>query len=133
MAVLFTATGIGQLGYLALLILAGFLIWMLAPLIFSPHGIVLNQLNVLSSILRGFYLTRLTLPSTSLFFLAFVLLSEGLDVLWNIPDNTSWLLLLGIFGHAFVTTSLLAASFIYYHDADVWVGELIKGIKFSSV
>jgi len=53
-------------------------------------------------------------------------------VLWNIPDNTTWLLLLGIIGHAFVTTSLLAASFVYYHDADVWVGELIKGIKFSS-
>jgi hypothetical protein len=46
--------------------------------------------------LRGFYLTRLTLPSTSLFILAFVLLSEGLDVLWNVPDNTSWFLLLGI-------------------------------------
>jgi hypothetical protein len=132
MAVLLTGTGIGQLGYLVLLILAGFLIWMLAPLIFSPHGIVLNQLNVLASILRGFYLTRLTLPSTSLFILTFLLLSEGLDVLWNIPDNTTWLLLLGIIGHAFVTTSLLAASFVYYHDADVWVGELIKGIKFSS-
>lgn len=132
MAFLLSASGIGQLGYLALLILAGFLIWMLAPLIFSPHGIVLNQLNVLPSILRGFYLTRLTLPSTSLFLLVFVLLSEGLDVLWNIPDNTSWFLLLGIIGHAFVTTSLLAASFIYYHDMDVWVGELIKGIKFSS-
>ena len=132
MAFLLSASGIGQLGYLALLILAGFLLWMLAPLIFSPHGIVLNQLNVVPSILRGFYLTRLTLPTTSLFLLAFVLLSEGLDVLWNIPDNTSWFLLLGIFGHAFVTTSLLAASFIYYHDTDVWVGELIKGIKISS-
>ncbi len=67
MAFLLSASGIGQLGYLALLILAGFILWMLAPLIFSPHGIVLNQLNVLPSILRGFYLTRLTLPSTSLF------------------------------------------------------------------
>lgn len=133
MAVLLSGPGIGQLGYLLLLIMAGFLIWLLAPLLFSPHGIILNQLNVLSSILRGFYLTRLTLPSTSMLFLIIILLSEGLDILWNIPENTSWLLLLGIIGHAFVTTSLLAASFVYYHDAEAWVGELIKTLKPTAV
>lgn len=133
LAILMASPGISQIGNLFLLIFAGFLIWLLAPLLFSPHGIVLNQLNVLSSILRGFYLTRLTLPSTSMMFLIILLLSQGLDVLWNIPDTTSWLLLLGIAGHAFVTTSLLASSFIYYHDADVWVGEIIKKIKPAAV
>jgi hypothetical protein len=82
--------------------------------------------------LRGFYLARLTLPSTSLLLLIFLLISEGLNVLWNIPKNSSWLLLLGIVGHAFVTTSLLASSFVYYRDAESWVNELVKEIKLSS-
>lgn len=132
MALFIVGSGFGQLGYLLLLIFAGFMIWILAPLVFSPHGIILNQFNVLASIFRGFYLTRLTLPSTSLLLLIFLLLSQGLDVLWNIPLNSSWLLLLGITGHAFVTTSLVAASFVYYRDADNWIGELIKAAKLSS-
>ena len=132
MAFIISGSGFGQVGYLILLVFGGFIIWLFAPLVFSPHGIFVNQANVLASILRGFYLTRLTLPTTSLMFLIFLVLSEGLDILWNIPSNSSWLMLLGIVGHAFVTTSLLAASFVYYHDAEVWVNELIKEVRLSS-
>jgi hypothetical protein len=42
------------------------------------------------------------------------------------PEETSWLSLVGVAGHAFVTTGLLAASFIYYRDADRWVKAILK-------
>ena len=34
--------------------------------------------------------------------------------------------LVGIAGHAFVTTGLLAASFVYYRDAMRWVQEFLQ-------
>jgi hypothetical protein len=63
----------------------------------------------------------MTLPKTALFFLIILLVSEVLDILWSTPKDDSWLILVGIAGHALVTTGMLAASFVYYRDADRWV------------
>jgi hypothetical protein len=93
-------------------------------LLFSAHGIFINHLKVWPSIKQGIHITRLTLPTTSLFFLAVLLLSQGLAMLWRIPPENSWLMILGLAGHAFVTTGLLSASFIYYRDTDSWIRSL---------
>jgi hypothetical protein len=37
--------------------------------------------------------------------------------------------LVGIAGHAFITTSLLAASFIYYRDMQVWLQTVLDRLK----
>jgi hypothetical protein len=71
-------------------------------------------------------LIRLMMPRTSLLFLAILVISEGLDTLWRVPAENSWLSLVGVIGHAFVSTSLLAASFVYYRDATRWVQRLIQ-------
>jgi hypothetical protein len=71
----------------------------------------------------------MTLPTTSLFILSVLVISEGLDLLWRIPPETSWLTLVGVCGHAFITSALLAASFIYYRDADHWTQETLKMLK----
>jgi hypothetical protein len=94
--------------------------------VFSPHGIVINQSNFFDSVKISVNLTRRTLPSTVLFVLAAFLISKGLDLLWGVPNETSWLLLVGIFGHAFVTTGLVASSFVYYRDAIRWIREMVK-------
>jgi hypothetical protein len=104
----------------AFLVYSGFLLWILFPLIFSPHGIFVNQLKMLPSIKTGMRLSRMTFSGTALFFMAAFLLSKGLDMLWLTPNENSWLTLIGVAGHAFITTGLLAASFIYYRDADQW-------------
>jgi len=49
--------------------------------------------------------------------MAFVI-SQGMDVLWQTPPEDSWLSLVGIFGHAFISTGILADSFIYYKQAE---------------
>jgi hypothetical protein len=69
-------------------------------------------------------MTNMTLPTTVLFVLSVFVLVQGLDILWRIPPTDSWLTLLGIAGHAFVTTGLLSASFVYYRDADRWARNL---------
>ena len=106
------------------------MLWLAFPLIFSAHGIFVNHNNALVSVQRSMVLTRMTLPTTSLFFLSILAISEGLDILWRIPPDNSWLSLIGVSGHAFIASALLAASFIYYRDADTWTQETLRMMKF---
>ncbi|HEX9091391.1 MAG TPA: hypothetical protein VF831_07865, partial [Anaerolineales bacterium] len=110
----------------------GFLLWLAFPLLFSTHGIFVNRRNALDSVQRSMTMTRMTLPTTSVFILAILALSEGLDFLWRVPPETSWLTLIGVAGHAFITSALLAASFIYYRDADQWAQTTFRIIKSQS-
>lgn len=117
------------LGQFAFFLYFGVLLWLAFPLIFSAHGIFVNHNNAFVSVQKSMVLTRMTLPTTSLFFLSILAFSEGLDILWRIPPETSWLTLIGVGGHAFITSALLAASFVYYRDADVWTQEALRVIK----
>lgn len=104
------------------LLFLGFLsMWLLVPLFFSPHGIFVNKQNALSSIVNSLRMARFTLPTSSMFVLSVFLLGIGLNLLWSVPPEDSWMMLVGILGHAFVTTALLAASFIYYRDMTTWL------------
>jgi len=111
-------------GQCAFLIYGGLLIWIIFPLLFSAHGIFVNHQKVWPSIKQGVHITRLTLPTTSLFFISVLLLNQLLDLLWRIPPEDSWLMIIGLTGHAFVATGLLSSSFIYYRDADRWIRSL---------
>ncbi|MFN8380790.1 MAG: hypothetical protein U0V02_02560 [Anaerolineales bacterium] len=103
--------------------------WVIVPIFFWPHGIFVKKQNFITSILSSIQLTRFTLPTSSLFVLTVFLLSFGLNFLWNIPPEDSWITLLGIFGHSFVTTALLAASFIYYRDMNIWLQSVIEKLR----
>ena len=116
----FVLSGI-PLGQITLFLYFGFLLWMFFPLLFSAHGIVVYRLNMLASVRNSVRLSRLSMPATSLFFLALFLISQVMDIIWRWPTENSWFTLVGILGHAFVSSGLLAASFIYYRDANVWL------------
>lgn len=103
-----------MLAQIALLVFTFSMLWMLIPLVFSPHGIFLCGQNVLSAMLTSMRVVRTSMPSTGLFLLMVIVLNQGLGLLWSSAPDTSWLGLVGIFGHAFVSTGLLAASFFYY-------------------
>ena len=120
----FAVMGSMVLGQCAILMYAGFLVWIIFPLLFSAHGIFVNRQKVWMSIKQGIHVTRLTLPTTSLFFLIAIFLVQGLDFLWRVPPASSWLMLIGLAGHAFVSTGLISASFIYYRAADRWIRSL---------
>lgn len=117
------------LGQLAVFLYFGVLLWLAFPLLFSAHGIFVNHNNALLSVQRSLLLTRMTLPTTALFFLSILALSQGLDMLWRVPPEASWLTLVGVGGHAFISSALLAASFVYYRDADQWVQVNLQLLK----
>jgi len=103
--------------------------WVLPLIFFSGHGIFTYKLNILQSIGMSFRMTRFTLPSSSLFILFALLISEGLTFLWRVPPADSWLTLVGIVGHGFVTTALLAASFVYYRNVNSWLQIVLDRIR----
>ena len=112
------------------LLFLGFVsMWLIVPVFFSPHGMFLRKQNALASILSSFQMTRFTLPTTSLFVLTVFLIGIGLNFLWSIPESSSWLVLIGILGHAFITTALLAASFVYYHDMTAWLQVVLARLR----
>jgi hypothetical protein len=102
------------------------MIWVLIPLFFSPHGIFASQQNAIISMKTSYILVRSYLPGTGLFLLIILLMSQVLNMIWLIPPSTSWLILVGIAGHAFISTSLLAASFNYYQAGMNWMKTVLE-------
>jgi len=100
--------------------------WLIVPLFFMPHGIFVRKQNAFVSILSSLRMSRFTLPTSSMFVLSAFLLSRGLSYLWTVPASDSWLLFVGIAGHAFISTALLAASFVYYRDMNNWLQDVYE-------
>lgn len=117
------------LAQVALLLGLFAVMWVLPLIFFSGHGIFAYQQNLFQSIGTSFRMTRFTLPSSALFILAALLISEGLRFLWRVPPANSWLTLVGIAGHGFVTTALLAASFIYYRNVNSWLQIILERLR----
>ena len=115
----------GFLAQIALLMMSFILLWLVIPMVFSPHGIFSKGQNFLSAILSSVRMVRMTLPMTGMFILMLILLVQGLNVLWRVPPTNSWMKLVGVAGHAFVSTAALSASFIYYQQGTKWVEERI--------
>jgi hypothetical protein len=118
---------------IAILVFSFISMWVVVPLFFWPHGVFLKKQNVIISIFSSLRMSRFSLPTSSMFVLTILLLTVGLNYLWSIPPEDSWMAIVGIIGHAFVATALLAASFIYYRDMNVWLQTIWERMKNSTV
>jgi hypothetical protein len=103
--------------------------WLIVPVFFIPHGIFIRRQNAFYSIYSGFRMARFTLPTSAMFVFSTFLLTTGLNYLWSVPLSDSWMMLVGIAGHAFVSTALLAASFVYYRDMNAWLQIVIEKLQ----
>lgn len=113
----------------ALFIVLALSFWLIVPLFFTPHGIFVRRQNAFHSIYTSLRMARFALPTSGLFVLCWFLLSTGLNYLWSVPPETSWMTLVGIGGHAFIRTALLAASFVYYRDMNVWLQTVFERLQ----
>jgi hypothetical protein len=112
---------------LFLMLLVSF--WLIVPLFFTPHGIFVRGQNAFRSIFTSFRMARFTLPTSGMFVFSTFILSTGLNYLWSVPKSNSWMTLVGISGHAFITTALLAASFVYYRDMNIWLQKVFEELQ----
>jgi hypothetical protein len=102
----------------SLLLLAGVGVgmWGLFHLFFAVHGILIDGLTVSQAMWNSVALVRRNPISSVGLLLIAVIIGLGLNVVWNIPPSESWLRLIAIAGNAFVNTSLVAATFIFYRE-----------------
>src|SRR3990172_6063176 len=104
-------------------------VWMLMPVFFSPHGIYIYGQNAFAAIMQSLKLIRFTLPSSGTFLLVCLLINEGLGYLWAVPPQDSWLTLIAIIGHGFVSTALVASTFIYYREVNIWLKIVMEKLQ----
>ena len=93
------------------------------------HGIVLRGSRVKQAIIDSILLVRRNMPAAAGLLTLGLLISWGMGYLCAIPNSDSWLLMLGVAGHAFIATGLVAASFIFYQDRYRWTNEMHEWIK----
>jgi len=113
---------IGQFALMSALVIV---LWMIIPLYFTPHSIFLFRQNLFTSIMTSISVVRFSLPGSALFLLFAMVLSEGFNILWRIPPQDSWMLLVGILGHAFISTAILFSSFFYLLDAAQFAQQIL--------
>lgn len=94
--------------------------WLWIYIAFTLHGMVLRDRSVWGAMWDSMRIVQLNLfPVMGLYILTFVL-NWGLGYLWSLPAEDSWLTLAAIGGHAFVSTALVAATFVFYKDRYRW-------------
>ena len=90
--------------------------WILIFLFFTPHSLALYGRSWHGAIQDSVRLVRGYLTSTLSLLLVVVLLGSLVDWLLILADDGSWLTLSSILGHAFISTALLAATFLFFRD-----------------
>jgi hypothetical protein len=92
--------------------------FVLVVLLFSlaVPGIVLNKRKTIMAIVESIRLVRHNLLPTMNLLLFVLLIGSGMNFLWRLADNGSWLTLASIAGHGFVSTALAVAIFVFYRD-----------------
>jgi hypothetical protein len=103
-----------------------FILWAIVPLAFTPHGIFLYKQNLIAAMITSIKVVRISMGKTIWFFLASYLMVEGLNYLWRSPHVDNWFLLIGILGHAFIVSAVIAASFHYFIAATEFSQSIIN-------
>lgn len=115
-----------------LFIIAVVLLWVIMPLVFTPHSIYLYKQNLISAMMTSISVVKVSSGPTTWFLLASFILVRGFNFLWKAPTSDSWFLLIGILGHAFIVSAVIAASFYYYIDATKFTQTIVnKNLKLS--
>ena len=79
-------------------------------------GIVMNNRPIFMAIRESIKLVIKNLMTTLNLLVIVFLIAIGTNLLWHLPEFGSWFTIVGILGHAFISTALATAIFIYYRD-----------------
>jgi hypothetical protein len=115
-----------MLGQVVLFAITFIILWLILPLFFSPHGIFMKKTRARDAVFQSIRLARMFMPNTGLMIFVIILIGQGMNVIWLLAEWDSWMALVGIAGHAFISSGLLAATFVYYRQGMDWLEELVK-------
>ncbi len=104
------------IGSLMAAIITMTIVWVMFYLGFTLPGIVMQRRGLFGAVWDSVRLVQVSLPQTAGLYFAIMAISVGLSLVWNLPPDDSWLMLIGVVGHAVVSTALVAATFAFYKD-----------------
>lgn len=85
--------------------------------VFTIHGMLINDRSLPGAVLDSVRVVQWNMPATMLLFLLVIILDAALKAyVWSLPDTSTWWVLLGMGGRAFIVTGLIAATFVFYKD-----------------
>lgn len=96
------------------------------PLFFTAHDILLTGNSFVNAARDSIRIVRPTNGKTSIFIMLAFFAVYITNILWQIPKDDSWMLIVSIIGHALVTTIFIVASFHFFIDARNCVRESIN-------
>lgn len=105
-------------GLASLVLIVGIMVilWLLVYLVFTPHGIFVNGRPLSRAMIESSQIMRYFLLSAITLLLVIMVIRRGVEWLLLLADDGSWLTGVSILAHAFISTALLAATFIFYRD-----------------
>ena len=106
----------GYIAQVLLMTLISFAFFFLFHLLFVVPGIVQLRRQALQAIRESILLTQGNILSVAGLILLILVVSDGLNVVWRLPEPSSWTMAVGIIGHAFVSAALTATLFVFYHE-----------------
>jgi len=123
---MFSITAVAFTAFVSLISLgvAGFVMTLLFSMVifvgfhmmFAIPGMVQLRRSPLQAIHESLLLTRGDFLNTTFLMLLILVISRGFNFVWSLPDPGTWTNLVGIAGHAFVSTALTATLFIFYQE-----------------
>ncbi|NMA12186.1 MAG: hypothetical protein GX933_03235 [Chloroflexi bacterium] len=96
------------------------LAWLIVPFFFVFHGLFYGQ-SIRNAVKLSFNIGSWFSSMISFFIVQVIVISQGLKLIWTIPQTNSWLMLIGILGNAYIVTSLIGASFLLYWNYQKWI------------
>lgn len=96
------------------------LAWLIVPFFFVFHGLFYGQ-SIRNAVRLSFNIGSWFSSMISFFIVEVIVISQGLRLIWTIPQTNSWLTLIGILGNAYIVTSLIGASFLLYWNYQKWI------------
>jgi hypothetical protein len=106
-------------------IMIGLLAWVSFYGIFFIAALTVNSTSIWRAIWNSFNIVLRNFWATLGLFLLINLIGGGLTILWQQLSTGSWLTLVGIVGNAYIGTSLVTASLLFYRDRYTRWQELI--------
>lgn len=91
-------------------------LWLLFYLGLVPHGLLLHRRPVWRATVESFQILRTNMLAALGLLLLMLIIGRVVDWLLLLAEDGSWFTAVSILGHAYVSTALVAATFIFYRD-----------------
>ncbi len=92
--------------------------------IYVLPGMIQFRKPPLRAVQESFLLVRADFGGALGMVLAMLVLTQGLNFIWTLPPTDQWLTVIGIGGHAVVSTALVVALFIFYQERILYLRSL---------